>query len=56
LQLCSEDESWKRLDDLRRLYEPYVATLGRHLRMDLAPWTRPVVDPIFWTRKQAFLR
>lgn len=39
LQLCSEDESWKRLDDMRRLYEPYVATLGRHLRMDLAPWT-----------------
>ena len=41
LQLRSEDESWKRLEDMRRLYEPYVATLGRHLRMDLAPWTHP---------------
>ena len=41
LQLCSEDESCERLDDVRRLYEPHVAILGRHLRMDLAPWTHP---------------
>jgi Ion channel len=41
LPLCSEDESWERLEDIRRLYEPYVAILGRHLRMDLAPWTHP---------------
>jgi Ion channel len=41
LKLCSEDESWERLDGMRRLYEPYVAVLGRHLRMDLAPWTHP---------------
>lgn len=41
LQLCSEEESWKQLEEMRRLYEPYVATLGRHLRMDLAPWTHP---------------
>ncbi len=39
--LCSEEESWNRLEDMRRLYEPYVATLGSHLRMDLAPWTHP---------------
>lgn len=41
LRLCSEDESWNRLEEMRRLYEPYVAALGRHLRMDLAPWTHP---------------
>ena len=41
LQLYSEEESWTRLEEMRRLYEPYVATLGRHLRMDLAPWTHP---------------
>lgn len=41
LQLCSEEESWKRLEEMRQLYEPYVAALGRYLRMDLAPWTHP---------------
>jgi voltage-gated potassium channel Kch len=41
LQVRSENESWMRLEDMRRLYEPYVATLGRHLRMDLAPWVHP---------------
>ncbi len=40
-QLRSEEEAWKRLTEMRQLYEPYVATLGRYLRMDLAPWTHP---------------
>jgi hypothetical protein len=42
LELCPEQESWDRLQELRRLYEPYAFTLSSHLRMDLAPWTRPV--------------
>lgn len=41
LKLCPEEESWDRLQEMRRLYEPYVFTLSRHLRMDLAPWTHP---------------
>lgn len=39
--LCSDEKCWDRLEDLRRLYEPYIVTLSRHLRMDLAPWTHP---------------
>jgi hypothetical protein len=41
LKLCPEDESWDKLQEMRRLYEPYVFTLSRHLRMDVAPWTHP---------------
>jgi hypothetical protein len=41
LKLNPEDESWDKLQQIRRLYEPYVLTLSRHLRMDLAPWTHP---------------
>ncbi len=41
LKLLPEEESWNRLADMRRLYEPYVFTLSRHLRMDLPPWTHP---------------
>ncbi|HEX4168286.1 MAG TPA: hypothetical protein VHZ55_22705 [Bryobacteraceae bacterium] len=41
VRLYAEDESWIRLEEMRRLYEPYVATLGRQLRMDLAPWAHP---------------
>ena len=40
-KLHSEEESWGRLDQMRRLYEPYVVTLSHHLRMELAPWTHP---------------
>ena len=41
LKVCPEEESWNRLEEMRRLYEPYVFTLSGHLRMDLAPWTHP---------------
>ncbi len=41
LRVCPEDESWNRLGEMRRLYEPYVLTLSRHLRMEVAPWTHP---------------
>jgi hypothetical protein len=41
LTVRSEEESWNGLEELRHIYEPYVVTLGRHLRMELAPWTHP---------------
>lgn len=34
-------EAWERLDEMRRMYEPYVFTLSRLLRIDLPPWARP---------------
>ncbi len=42
LLVRSDEESWNRLAEMRRLYEPYLVTLGRHLRMELAPWSHPV--------------
>ncbi len=42
LKVCPEEESWDRLSEMRRLYEPYLVTLSRHLRMDLAPWAHPL--------------
>ena len=41
LEVRPEAESWKQFKELRQMYEPYVFTLSRHLRMDLAPWTHP---------------
>lgn len=41
LRLRPQEEAWDQLQQLRQLYEPYVFTLGRHLRMDLAPWAHP---------------
>ena len=41
LEVRTEEDSWNRLGEMRQLYEPYVFTLSRHLRMDLAPWTHP---------------
>ena len=41
LPVRPEEESWNRLRGIRQMYEPYVFTLSRHLRMDLAPWTHP---------------
>lgn len=38
LKLREEEEAWAHLSELRELYEPYVFTLGRFLRMELAPW------------------
>ena len=41
LKVCPEEESWDRIKELRLLYEPYVFTLSRQLRMELAPWVHP---------------
>lgn len=41
LFVCAEEDCWTRLEEMRRLYEPYLVTLSRHLRMELAPWIHP---------------
>ena len=40
-KVCPDEEAWLQLGEMRQLYEPYVFTLSRHLRMQLAPWTHP---------------
>jgi hypothetical protein len=37
--LRPSDPSGGRLAHLRRMYEPYVASLGHHLQMQLPPWS-----------------
>ncbi len=58
LKVCAEQDSWNRLEEMRRLYEPYVVTLSLHLRMDLAPWSHPrgVKDNWLATRWQGHTR
>jgi hypothetical protein len=36
--VCSDDQSFARLTDMRALYEPYAETLSHYLRMPLPPW------------------
>jgi hypothetical protein len=36
--LETDDEGGQRLAHLRKMYEPYVEALSRHLLMDLPPW------------------
>jgi hypothetical protein len=38
LPLLSGDAAEKTLEELRAMYEPYVAALSRRLLMDLPPW------------------
>lgn len=40
-KVCPDEEAWLQLGEMRQLYEPYVFTLSRHLRMELAPWIHP---------------
>ena len=42
------EETPGRLADLRRLYEPYVASLARHLAVTLPPWLRDAERPDNW--------
>jgi hypothetical protein len=35
------DPEGLRLDQFRRMYEPYVAALAQHLKMDLPSWMPP---------------
>ncbi len=37
-RVARDQESYARLNEMRGLYEPYVATLARHLVMDLPPF------------------
>jgi len=38
----------QQLAELRQMYEPYVATLARHLAVTLPPWVRQVERPDNW--------
>jgi hypothetical protein len=38
VSMCRDDRSEERLRELRKLYEPYVETLGRYFAMPLPPW------------------
>jgi len=38
----------QQLAELRRMYEPYVAALARHLAVTLPPWVRQVERPDNW--------
>src|SRR5207302_185022 len=38
----------RQLAELRRLYEPYVAALARHLAVTLPPWVRQGERPDNW--------
>ncbi len=38
----------QQLAELRRMYEPYVAALARHLAVTLPPWVREVERPDNW--------
>jgi hypothetical protein len=38
----------ERLDELRRLYEPYATVLATHLELPLSPWVRTVDHADNW--------
>jgi hypothetical protein len=38
MKLRGGDDAWAQLADLRRMYEPYVFALARHLSLPLPPW------------------
>ncbi len=42
LKLRSDDEADERLNSLRSMYEPYVASIARYLRLTIPPWHDPV--------------
>lgn len=38
VSVCRDSESEQRLREMRRLYEPYAATLSRYFHMPMPPW------------------
>jgi len=48
LDMRDEASAARRLEELRRLYEPYVEALARHLAVTLPPWVRTVERPDNW--------
>jgi Ion channel len=48
LKLQAPPDFGERLAELRRMYEPYVVALGRHLALPLAPWVRERERPDNW--------
>ena len=47
-RLRDEASAAGRLADLRRMYEPYVVALARHLAVTLPPWVRDHERPDNW--------
>src|SRR6059036_3639198 len=48
LKLRARPDFEERLTELRRMYEPYVEALARHLAVPLPPWVREVERPDNW--------
>jgi Ion channel len=48
LRLKARPDFDVRLAELRRMYEPYVVALARHLALPLPPWMRAVERPDNW--------
>ncbi|MBI4501539.1 MAG: two pore domain potassium channel family protein [Gemmatimonadetes bacterium] len=48
LRLRDGPDSAPRLEELRAMYEPYVAALARYLAVALPPWVREVERPDNW--------
>ncbi|MBI3721372.1 MAG: hypothetical protein HY248_02370 [Fimbriimonas ginsengisoli] len=46
--VCTTDESWNRLDELRGNYEPYVYGLAQGLFLEMPPWTRTLDQRASW--------
>ena len=41
---CLDQESWRRLQAIRVLYEPYACALANYLRLNLPLWVAPVAQ------------
>jgi ion channel len=48
MQLKARPDFAERLTELRRMYEPYVIALSRHLALPLPPWLRETDRPDNW--------
>lgn len=48
MRLKARPDFAERLTELRRMYEPYVVALARHLALPLPPWIRTVERPDNW--------
>lgn len=46
--VCTQEDSWERLEKLRRNYEPYVYGLAVGVFLEMPPWTRVAEQPASW--------
>ncbi len=45
IAVCSDFDMRRRLEALRRLYEPHAIAMAHYLGLDLPPWVPPIRDP-----------